>query len=119
MPCERPFSTSASLSRWFCSIHLARESLFSLGSGPYRWLYIRDRLRKSPRVSGEVNRVVLPLAVRMSHRLLCNTRAVNFSPVAVGISVRHANRDGESHAQSCAGLVLSHFPHNQYSVPDI
>ncbi len=52
---------------------------------PVDRVYIGDRLRKRPRVSSEILRVVLSLAVGMSQRFLGNPRSASFGTFIVGI----------------------------------
>jgi len=55
-------------------------------------MHIRNRLRRRPAISGEINRVILTLTIRMSQRAFRDPRSVLLRPPAVGIDVFYGKR---------------------------
>src|SRR5438093_4017561 len=81
-------------------------------------MHIRDRLRKGPRMP-KVLRVILPLSVWFSHRILCDPRPAVLGLVAVGIRVFNTNTDRVSRTKHGVELVWAHFPHDHRSISHI
>ena len=70
-------------------------------------------------MSREVSRIVLPLAVWVSYRLLCDLRPMSPGAAAVSVGVLDTDRDRVPYAQRRTHLVRAHFPHGQCSVAHI
>ena len=85
-------------------------------STPFLWVYIGHGLRKCPRVSGEVLRSVLALAVGLRRWFLRDLRAVICGSPAVGIYVFHSISDRVAPAHHFINFVWAHFSYD-YRTP--